>query len=76
MTMDERHDTGDMQEQLLWMRQARQRAREREPQGEQPPMKEHPPELVVCAWCGVLIEDGWFPYHPCEEREKALRERR
>ena len=50
--------------------------REEWPLPPMPPVKEHPPELVVCAWCGVLIEDGWFPYHPCAEREAAMRERR
>ena len=48
---------------------------QREPRQVMPPQKEHPPELVVCAYCGCLIEDGYYPYHPCEEREQAMRRR-
>lgn len=42
---------------------------------EGPPVKEHPPELVVCAYCGYVIEDAWWRFHPCPEREAAQRER-
>ena len=54
----------------------RRRPRPRAEGEEEIPYKDHPPEIVVCAFCGFEIEDDYWPYHPCTGREEAMRQRK